>query len=154
MESTIQLRFESVNENTQQQAKDLILEGMCEHFGFIDYSMNPDLDHIVKNYIDHGDTFLVGTYNDHIICTGALIREDEHTGRIVRLSVSSEYRRKGLAGIMMEQLERVAVEKEMKSMVLETNKDWHNAIGFYKSYGYHEIERDSTQVHMIKRLLE
>ncbi|MHA1583969.1 MAG: hypothetical protein ACTSWL_01835 [Promethearchaeota archaeon] len=42
------------------QARTLILEGLKDRIGWIDYSMNPDLDNILENYNKPEQIFLTG----------------------------------------------------------------------------------------------
>lgn len=89
--NTDDLRIESVNESTQTQAKELILQGLKEHFGFLDTSLNPDINDIIQNYIKQGNIYLVGLLQKEVVCSGALITINENTGKIVRMSVKNEY---------------------------------------------------------------
>ena len=78
--------------------------------------------------------------------SSALIREEVDTGRIVRMSVQKEYRRHGLAQKMLKELERRAIAKGFKRIVLETTNSWHDAIS------YKEFDRNEYEVHMAKNL--
>jgi ribosomal protein S18 acetylase RimI-like enzyme len=149
---TKELQIELVTEATQAIAKDLILEGLAERFGFIDYSLNPDLNNIVESYINKGNVFLTGTIQGDIRCTGALINEETTVGRIVRMSVLKEYRRTGFARKMLEKLEGIARDKGYTRLVLETNVEWVSAVQFYKSCGFNEINIEDGLVHMVKQL--
>ncbi|WP_188456307.1 hypothetical protein [Virgibacillus oceani] len=62
-------------------AKDLILEGFKERFGFIDHTCNPDLKDIFTYYNREGYAFFVGFHRDQVICTGALTKEHDEAGR-------------------------------------------------------------------------
>ena len=95
----------------QDAARQLILAGLGEHFGWIDETRNPDLDNITANYIERGHTFVIAETNDELIGTGALITESEDTGRITRMSVSRMYRRKGIGCALVTHLLNVARRK-------------------------------------------
>ncbi|MBI9045604.1 MAG: hypothetical protein JEZ06_14035 [Anaerolineaceae bacterium] len=62
----------------QESVPQLILTGLVEHFDWIDASCNPDLDDIVANYIDQGDSFVVTEVEDKLVGAGALITEDKN----------------------------------------------------------------------------
>ena len=79
------LVIEEVSKDTQEDAKLIVLAGLRERFGSLDESLNQDLNEIVLNYSSRGNHFLVGRINTKVICTGALIREEVDTGRIVRM---------------------------------------------------------------------
>nr|WP_252187474.1 GNAT family N-acetyltransferase [Anaeromonas gelatinilytica] len=106
----------------------------------------------MQNYIGKGETFLIGLYEDDLICTGGLIEEDRYTGRIVRMSVKKEYRRKGVATVILKGLEKVAKEKGYNKIVLETTEGWSKAINLYKKNGYTESKRIEGNVHLVKKL--
>jgi hypothetical protein len=57
----------------QDAAYSLILEGLGGHFGFIDTSLNPDLDDIQSAYLDTGACFVVADVGGDLAGTGALI---------------------------------------------------------------------------------
>lgn len=146
------LVIEEVSKDTQEDAKRIVLAGLKERFGSLDESLNQDLNEIVLNYSSRGNHFLVGRINTKVICTGALIREEVDTGRIVRMSVQKEYRRHGLAQKMLKEIERRAQAKGFKRIVLETTNSWHDAISFYKKNEYKEFARNEYEVHMVKNL--
>ena len=54
-----ELCIRSFEVGDQEQARWLILEGLGEHFGYIDETLNPDLDDILHNYIIPGHDFVV-----------------------------------------------------------------------------------------------
>lgn len=147
-----ELQIESVTEATQSVAKELILEGLAERFGFIDYSLNPDLNNIVESYIKEGDIFLTGSIQGKVLCTGALIKEETYVGRIARMSVKKVCRRQGFARLMLKSLVVKARAKGYTRLVLETNVDWMNAIQFYISCGFNEMYKENGLIHMTKDL--
>lgn len=136
----------------QKDARRIILQGLEERFGFLDETLNPDIDQIYEQYILNGDEFFVGFLEECMVCTGALIKEADGIGRIVRVSVLKENRRSGLATLIMKKLEEAAEDKGYEKLVLETNEDWDSAVSFYKRIGYIEVERADGCVHMIKEL--
>src|ERR1700751_3223459 len=94
MEGEFTIRFFAMGD--QEQARWLVLEGLGEHFGHIDETLNPDLDDLLHNYIEAGYVFVVGCVGQEIISTGALILEGEGISRLVRISTRKEYRRRGI----------------------------------------------------------
>ena len=59
----------------QDAARWLILEGLGGHFGFIDETMNPDLDDIALTFSDA--VFLVAEIDGVIVGTGGLMVRDD-----------------------------------------------------------------------------
>ena len=146
------LDIRPIDENTQQQAKTLILCGLEEYFGFIDETLNPDLENIVANYVRRGHIFLIGMIADNVVCTGGLVEESPLIGQIVRMSVAKAYRRQGFGAAILQHLTNFAKQRGYQKLLVETNNDWYDAIGFYKRLGFAEYDRDETSVHMVINL--
>jgi hypothetical protein len=72
-------------------AKELILEGFLERFGFIDHSLNPE-NNITETYNKEGSLFLIGLIEEQLVCTGALTKESGDTCRLQRMSVKLAFR--------------------------------------------------------------
>ena len=136
--------FEPQNQNAARQ---LILTGLGEHFGFIDETCNPDLDDIVANYIEPGHTFIVAEIEAKLVGTGALITEREGTGRLVRMSVSREYRRKRIGRALVAYLLDIARQQGFTQVVVTTEPDWEDAIRLYKHCGFTEYKRNDVAVY-------
>lgn len=142
------LDIRPIDEATQEQARTLILSGLGEHFGYIDEMLNQDLSDIVASYVEKGHIFLIGSIGNDVVCTGALVRESQFTGRVVRMSVAKEYRRQGFGTAMLQRLTHFAKEKGYRRLLVETNNDWYDAIGFYRRLGFVEYDRDEISVYM------
>ncbi|MFD2638700.1 GNAT family N-acetyltransferase [Piscibacillus salipiscarius] len=147
------LKIVQVSKEFDEDAKAHILEGFLEHFGYIDHSLNPDLNSITDYYSRRGYIFLIGFIDQELVCTGAITKEGSHTGRIERMSVKKAFRRRGLANKMLQQLERYALDMKYTKLVLETNQHWQNAIQFYQSNHFIEEKRDQQRIHFAKRLI-
>ncbi|MYL54151.1 GNAT family N-acetyltransferase [Pontibacillus yanchengensis] len=141
-----------ITELTQYMAKQIILQGMFEHFGYIDETLNPDI-HEPLAFYDFEDNFLyIMKYNGLTVCTGGLRREGNHSGRVVRVSVLQSFRGKGFAREMMNYLEKKARTEQMVYLRVETNKEWKGAITLYKNLGYQLEEVDQSRYHLVKQL--
>jgi ribosomal protein S18 acetylase RimI-like enzyme len=138
----------------QQAARVLILDGLGEHFGYIDETRNPDLDDIAANFITPGNVFVIAQIDGKLIGTGALIGEDAHTGRIVRMSVRRQVRRQGIGRALVEHLVGVARQCGFTRVLVETNNDWADAIGLYERCGFAEYARDEVSVYLMLELLD
>ncbi|TCT20351.1 acetyltransferase (GNAT) family protein [Melghiribacillus thermohalophilus] len=145
--------IEKISHQTAEGAKTVILEGFSEYFSEVREDFNPDLHDIVSTYSQKGYIFLVGLIDQKVICTGALIREDEQTGRMVRLSVAKAYRRQGLAKRMIEELEKQAFILGYSKIVIETTRGWEKPIRLYLDLGYQIDYTTSDQVHFVKKRL-
>ncbi|TNJ65471.1 GNAT family N-acetyltransferase [Paenibacillus hemerocallicola] len=145
-------KIEQVREDTRDEAAQLILEGLKEHFGFLDTALNPDLRDIMDSYVSAGHIFLVGVLDGRVVCSGALREVDGHTGRIVRMSVRKAFRRNGYASLLLATLERMALQRGYSTVMLKTIHHWSDAVGFYERMGYARSGLEGESVTMAKRL--
>jgi len=60
----------------------------------------------------------------------------EGVGELKRMYVVPEHRRKGLSRIVLRELEKIAVERGLRRLVLETGVLQPEAIGLYVTEGY------------------
>jgi ribosomal protein S18 acetylase RimI-like enzyme len=134
----------------QDEARQLILAGLEEHWGWLDSTKNPDLQDIAASY--SGETFVVARSSGRMVGTGALIREAEDVGRIVRMSVSKDARRKGVGRAVLEALCQRAKKRGFQQLVLETTETWEDAIGFYRDFGFQFVEYRDGDIHFIMKL--
>ena len=74
---------------------------------------------------------------EEVIGTGRLHFNNEEEGQIRYMAVSESIQRKGLGSAIVSELELIAKKKGAREMVLNARK---NAINFYLSLGYKEIE--------------
>jgi GNAT superfamily N-acetyltransferase len=137
----------------QQAVRSLILEGLGGHFGFIDETMNPDLDDIQATYLAAGACFVVAEIDGELAGTGALIEEEPGVGRLVRMSVSPANRGKGLGRALVNHLIDEAKMRGYHQVVCETNHDWHDAIGLYLACGFAEVGVWDGDRHFSKSLV-
>jgi len=131
----------------QEAARRLVLEGMGEHFGVIDESLNPDLDDIAAAYLDRDAQFVLAECRGQLAGTGALIAEGEGIGRLVRVSVAPWYRRRGLARAIVFHLIDLARERGYRRLLVETNDDWVDAIGLYRACGFGAVTQRDGEMH-------
>ncbi len=118
----------------------MILEGLGEHFGQIDPALNPDLAEIAAFYLARGHLFLVAEAEGMLVGTGALSVEGAE-GQIVRVSVCRHLRRRGIGGALVKALLKAARTRGLGRIWMETNDDWHDAIGLYRHCGFREFDR-------------
>jgi N-acetylglutamate synthase-like GNAT family acetyltransferase len=136
----------------QEEVQQLILNGLAEHFDYLDPSLNPDLEDISATYLSKGDLFLVAEKNNRIIATGALIRLSPQTGRIVRVTVAYDHRRMGIGQVIVDHLLNKGRQLNLKRILVETNLDWDEALAFYQDLGFSEYTRDIESIQMSQQL--
>ena len=119
--------------------RQLILDGLGEHFGTINEELNPDLDDIAKSYA--GDLFLVAVQAGLIVGCGALIYEGEGIARVQRMSVRKALRRHGVASAVLDRLITEARLQGRWRVVIETGF-WEDSVGFYTRKGFVATSQD------------
>lgn len=134
----------------QPAAKALILQGMEEHWGELDLSLNPDLNDIASSYA--AGVFLCAWLDGELAGTGALLPEGEGVMRVVRMSVQRERRRMGIASRILQSLLEEARRRGCHTVVLETTETWADAIGFYLWQGFRIVDQRAGEVHFVLEL--
>ena len=117
----------------QSAARELILDGLGD---------------IAASYIASGNVFIVAQVEALLVGTGALVSEGGGTGRIVRVSVAREHRCQGIGKALVEHLVQTGRHRGMTRIVVETTKEWDDAIGLYRCCGFQEYDRDEADVHL------
>ena len=118
----------------QKAAQALILAGLVEHWGFLDETKNPDLVDIAASYRD--GVFLVAWLDGQIVGTGASLPRADQTVEVVRMSVTSQLRRRGVGRQILDELCRQAQQAGYQRVILETTTTWHEVIAFYTQFGF------------------
>ncbi len=132
----------------QAVARQLILAGLGEHWGFIDDTRNPDVDDIETHYLGRGHLFVVAEVGTEIVGTGALVHVQADTVRIARISVHKDWRRLGIGRILVEHLVAAARQRGAMRIVVETTRGWHDAISLYQACGFTQYAEDVEDVHL------
>ncbi len=141
-----ELNIRSFEAGDQEQARWLILEGLGEHFGSIDETLNPDLDDILHNYIRAGHVFVVGCMGQDIVGTGALINRGEGISELVRISTRKDSRRRSVGQVIITSLVNLVRLRGDWRIIVKTNASWHDVITFYKRLDFVEYERTALGV--------
>ncbi|MBM3127129.1 MAG: GNAT family N-acetyltransferase [Chloroflexi bacterium] len=137
----------------QLAARRLILNGLGEHFGWIDETRNPDLDDIDAHYIRRGNAFVVAESGGEIVGTGGLIAVDARTARIVRMSVSRAQRRNGIGRALVTHLLGSARQRGCARVIVFTEHNWDAAINLYSNCGFAEYARDQVDIYFAVALI-
>ncbi len=108
-----------------------------------------------KEYVEHNKLddihdVVVG-YDEGIAVACASFKHiDNNTVEIKRVFVREEYRGKGIAKSIMNEIENKAKEKGYSELVLETGRKMIVAVSLYKSLGYKEIPNYGQYKNMVK----
>ena len=136
----------------QTVARQLILAGLGDHWGYIDDTRNPDVDDIEAHYNRQGHLFVVAEAGVEIVGTGALVYVQADTMRMVRVSVHKGWRRLGIGRILVEHLVAAARQRGARRVVVETTRGWHDAISLYQACGFIQYAEDIENVHLMLEL--
>ena len=91
------------------------------------------------NKIDTLSEVLVAYIEGIPVASGALRRYNNSTVEIKRMFVKPEYRGRGVAMLILKELESWAKELNFSTCILETGKKQIEAISLYKKTGYLQI---------------
>ena len=147
----IALQIRKFKDEDQDAVGKLILDGMIEHWGFLDPSKNPDLVNISKSY--KNALFLVAELGSNIIGCGALKPLNSTCAEIVRMSISKSYRRQGIGSLILNSLVTNARILGFDQINLETTSTWLDAITFYTKLGFEVIKSDEQNIYFSRRIL-
>lgn len=98
-----------------------------------------------NNYTAHNNvkdlkTIIIFDEDNPIGC-GCLKVLKENLGEVKRVFVASDNRGKGIAKLIVEEIQKLAIENNIKNLILQTGSKQHAAINLYKKMGYTMIER-------------
>jgi N-acetylglutamate synthase-like GNAT family acetyltransferase len=147
------LKIDLFHPSEQVAVRKLILDGLIEHWGFLDDTKNPDLDNIQSFY--QNATFLVAHLDNEIVGCGALVPHQDGVAEIVRMSIHTSHRRCGLGSQILKSLLEAARQQGFSKVILETTATWNDAIEFYLRNGFkvtHITDSDVYFVYMIDPL--
>lgn len=132
----------------QDRVRALVLEGLRERWGdAFDPGLNSDLDDIHATYVARHAEVVVIECQGAVVATGTLVPERDDTGSIVRMSVALGHRRQGLGQRVVEELVARARRRAMTEVHVLADTAWLSALALYRSCGFDEVGRDSTDTH-------
>ena len=118
----------------QAAVRQLILDGLEEHWGGLDPALNPDVADIAASYAD--GAVLVARRDGRILGAGALAPAGPDTGEVKRMSVARDQRRTGVATAVLREMVAIGVQRGWSALVLETTAAWTDAVGLYQHFGF------------------
>jgi len=123
------IKTDSANSDFIELVKQLDIE-LNERYGELQKQYN---EHNKIDYIKN----VITIYKDKVpAACGAFKEYDSSSVELKRIFVSKEYRKQGLAKLVVKALEELAKEAGYKYAVLETGIKQPEAINLYKSLGY------------------
>ncbi|REC94373.1 GNAT family acetyltransferase [Kushneria indalinina] len=94
--------------------------------------------------------FLVGTDQDGGVMASAMVGFDGHRGWLYYLTVDPEHQRQGYGRALIEQAERLLIERGCPKLMLMVRRGQSGLEDYYRALGFEENE----VVTMGKRLIE
>jgi putative acetyltransferase len=92
------------------------------------------------NIITNLGTVVVGYHDDRPSGCGCFKVFEETTVEIKRMFVTPEKRGSGIAKMILQELEKWAIEKGYRKAILETGVKQYEAIAFYTKLGYQRMD--------------
>ena len=148
LENYVKWQIRPFQPSDQAATQALILTGLAERWGALDPTRNPDLHDIYASYVAQGSAFFVVEDAGRIIGAGGLVEEEPGVGRIVRVSVSSGQRGRGIGRAISQHLIAEGRRRGCRTLLVETNDDWHSALQLYRSCGFVPYAHQNGEVHM------
>ncbi|WP_242966151.1 GNAT family N-acetyltransferase [Clostridium chromiireducens] len=91
------------------------------------------------NTVSDLQTIIVYEDNNPVAC-GCLKILDTDLAEVKRVFVCQNNRGKGLSEIVVREIEKLAIERKIKTLILQTGSKQNAAINLYKKMGYTLIE--------------
>jgi len=108
--------------------KDLAIRDGDDHAFYAQFNKIYTIKHVVVAKLDN-----------QVIGCGAIKAYDDSTMEVKRMFVDPEFRGKGIASIVLGELENWCSELGMKRCILETGENQHEAIALYHKNNYQII---------------
>jgi ribosomal protein S18 acetylase RimI-like enzyme len=100
-----------------------------------------DLHEIHNHYLNNGGEFLIGVFDNKIVCMGACRNKSITLAEIKRMRVLPDYQRRGFGQTILTKLEEEASKMGNKELCLDTTTKQVGAQKLYKKNGYVEVRR-------------
>lgn len=108
--------------------KDLAMRDGADHGFFAQYNSSDDIKHVVVAYLD-----------GHAVGCGAIKAYEANVAEVKRMYVPPIHRGKGIASLVLQELELWAMELGYMKCILETGKKMPEAIRVYEKNNYARI---------------
>ena len=93
--------------------------------------------------IDKNGFIFYAKYNNQIVGTFSLLKIDEYTFELSKMAITEKIQGLGIGKKLLEHCFNVAKEKNIKKLILYSNRKLEIAIYLYKKYGFVEIELEN-----------
>ncbi len=100
------------------------------------------LDDPEKNILDPGGFIFLAQADDLIVGTSALVKMENDTYELAKMTVSPAYRGRGISKLLIEKCIQQARELNAKTILLYSNSALKSALSLYEKYGFKYIPSD------------
>ncbi|MBE0622723.1 MAG: GNAT family acetyltransferase [Burkholderiales bacterium] len=90
---------------------------------------------IARKLTEQPELFLVGIHEDKVVCT-AMVGFDGHRGWVYYLAVAPKLRRQSFGRMLMQEAERLLLERGCPKLNFQLRSSNTDAIEFYRKLGY------------------
>ncbi len=127
----------------KEQFKELNYEWLKKYFEIepidIEILCNP------QKIIDNGGQIFLAVINEECVGTAALIKMNESTFELAKMSVTEKHQGKGIGKKLCQAAIEYAKDKKFKNIFLESNSKLTPAINLYKKLGFRLLpEKESS----------
>ena len=102
------------------------------------------LDRPQQYILDAGGHILIALYRDEPVGTCALLKMDDETYELAKMSVSAQVRGKGIGLLLGRAIIEKARSLGAKRLYLESNTILQPAVSLYRKLGFEEIEGNTS----------
>ena len=121
-----------------QQFKEISLDWLHKHDLY--EKADDDLLDNPRAYLDKGGFIFLAHFNNEILGTISLIPVNENTYEILKLGVVDEFKGLGIGRKLMQICIDLCIEKNVKTIILESSSKLENALKLYEKLGFKHIE--------------
>lgn len=89
--------------------------------------------------IDKGGMIFYAKYNNKIVGTASLLKIDKNTFELSKMAVNDGVQGLGIGQKLLEHCLKIAEQKEIKKLVLYSNRKLSTAIYLYLKFGFKEV---------------
>lgn len=109
---------------------------------YINSSLKDEIDRIDQYYGDRNGQFWVALEEDKVVGMFGLESSGPNAMELRRMYVDPDYRRRGIAQMMLHQAESYCRENQKPRLDLSTSEIQSDAISFYQSVGYELVREE------------
>lgn len=127
-----------------------LCEELDEHLNFVSGGEKQRKRYIQYNTLENIHDVVMVVEHEQAVACGSFKEYDPDIAEIKRVFTKEGYRKRGYSQSIMAALEKRALDKGYKKLVLETGRLFQDAIRMYTAYGFRVIENYGPYKNMIE----